>query len=248
VVGYYGTVAGRGDLGVLGHGAPAAQTAALEAAAAPFAAAGGRPVLPTLELITTVAQGAPGADGTYSKQLSDADVQAYLDAARAAKAYLVLDLQPGTARFVDQARRYERFLREPDVGLGLDPEWKLQPGQLPRKQIGHTDAAEVNEVGAYLQQLVEQGNLPQKLFVLHQFRASMIPDRAAVVRQPGLATVIHVDGFGGQAIKRQVYATLSLKAGEFFNGFKLFYDEDTAMLTPAEVMALVPRPDLVTYQ
>jgi hypothetical protein len=34
----------------------------------------------------------------------------------------------------------------------------------------------------------------------------------------------------------------------FSNGFKLFFDEDVDMFSPAEVLALDPVPDLVTYQ
>lgn len=248
VVAYYGTVAGRGDLGVLGQGEPDAQAAALAAAAAPFGPASGRPVLPAFELITTVAQRAPGADGDYSAPIEPAQVQRYLDAARRAGALLILDLQPGTARFLDQAKAYEAFLREPDVGLALDPEWVLQPGQRPGRQIGSTTAAEVNAVSEYLQQLVTEGDLPQKVLVVHQFRASMLPDREAVRQRPGLEIVVHLDGFGTQGVKREVYDLLSLKTPPLRNGFKLFYDEDTDLMTPEEAMALVPRPELITYQ
>ena len=34
----------------------------------------------------------------------------------------------------------------------------------------------------------------------------------------------------------------------FHTGFKLFLDEDTNLFSPAEVLGLSPRPDLVTYQ
>ena len=37
-------------------------------------------------------------------------------------------------------------------------------------------------------------------------------------------------------------------AGRVHNGFKLFLDEDPDLLTPAETMAVVPRPELVSYQ
>ena len=45
--------------------------------------------------------------------------------------YVVLDLQPGRASLLDQARTYEPLLAMPNVGLALDAEWKLQPGQVP---------------------------------------------------------------------------------------------------------------------
>jgi hypothetical protein len=253
VVAHYGTAA-TARLGVLGEGTPEQAAARLEQSAAPFAAAGGRPVLPAFELITTVARRAPGDDGTYSAPIADADVQRFLDVARAEGMLLILDFQPGLASFLDQVKRYERFLVQPEVGVALDPEWVLKPGQLPGEQIGATDAATVNAVSQYLSDLTVARDLPEKLFVLHQFRAFMIPDRDQVVDRPGLATVLHVDGFGPPGSKRETYATLSLEdgaarpGGQLHNGFKLFYDEDTDLMTPAQTMALTPRPELVSYQ
>jgi hypothetical protein len=247
VVAHYGT-AGTAALGVLGEGSPDVAAARLVRAAAPFAKASGRRVLPAFELIATVAQRKPGDDGTYSAYLSDADVARYLAAARRMKALVVLDLQPGRADFLTQARHYEKFLLQPDVGLALDPEWKLTPTQVPLKQIGATDAASINAVSSYLAQLTVSHGLPEKLFVVHQFRTDMIPDRVKVVPRPGLAMVVHLDGFGTQWVKHEVYDALSLKTGPLHNGLKLFIDEDTHMFTPYEAMAFRPRPELVTYQ
>lgn len=247
VVAHYGT-AGTGALGVLGEGDPTTAAARLVRAAGPFVRASGRPVLPAFELISSIAQRKPGADGTYSTYIPDADVARYLAAARKIRAVVVLDLQPGRADFLTQARHYEKFLTQPDVGLALDPEWKLTPTQLPLKQIGATNAAAINAVSSYLSQLTTSRGLPEKLFVVHQFRQFMIPDRETVVPRPGLAMVVHLDGFGTQKVKRQVYAALSLKAGPLHNGLKLFIDEDTRMFTPAEAMAFRPRPELITYQ
>lgn len=247
VVAHYGT-AGTGALGVLGEGSPEQAGRRLLAAAAPFSAASGRPVLPAFELIASIAQRSPGPDGSYSTYLSDADVARYLAAARRVKAVLVLDLQPGRADFLTQARHFARFLRQPDVGLALDPEWKLTRTQVPLRQIGATDAASINAVSSYLATLTLRARLPEKLFVVHQFRAFMIPDRERVMARPGLATVIHLDGFGTQRVKREVYAALAVRHGPLHNGLKLFIDEDTRMLSPAEAMAVRPRPELITYQ
>ena len=247
VIAHYGT-AGTGALGVLGEGTPTQAAARLVTAAAPFAAASGRPVQPAFELIATVAQRAPGADGSYSSYLADADVARYLAAARRIKALVVLDLQPGKADFLTQAMHYKKFLRLPDVGLALDPEWKLTGDQRPARQIGSTDAASVNRVSLWLAQLRLAQNLPQKLLVIHQFRAFMIRNREQVVARSGLATVIHLDGFGTQRVKRGVYDALSVKSGPLHNGLKLFIDEDTHTFTPGQAMAFRPRPELITYQ
>ncbi len=243
---HYGT-AGTGVLGVLGEGTPEQAVARLTRAAAPYAKASGRTVQPAFELITTIARRAPGADGTYSTGIPAAQVARYLAAARKAKLLLVLDFQPGRADLLTQVRRYERFLREPDVGVAVDPEWKLTGNQQPGRQIGRVTAAEINRVSAYLATLRRVNDLPEKLFVVHQFRLSMLPDRQRIVRRNGLATVLHVDGFGGQSVKRHAYSVLQ-DAKRFHMGFKLFYDEDLDLMTPVEAMAIRPRPELISYQ
>ncbi|CAO5149619.1 hypothetical protein FAIPA1_120130 [Frankia sp. AiPs1] len=245
IVAHYGSVGG-GALGVLGEGTPEQAAERVLAAAAPFGA-GDHPVQPAMELITTVAAAAPGPDGLYSNMLADDSVEPYLNAARAHRILLILDLQPGRGRFLDQAKRYERFLREPDVGLALDPEWKMGPGQVPGRQIGSSDAADINEVSAWLAGLVTARRLPQKLFVVHQFTQSMLPDRANIVARPELATVFHIDGFGARQDKLEKYALLH--AGPpFFTGVKLFLTQDTNIFSPAEALTLTPPPDLITYQ
>ncbi|MCL9796269.1 hypothetical protein, partial [Frankia sp. AgKG'84/4] len=245
IVAHYGSVGG-GALGILGQGTPEQAAQRVLTAAAPFGA-GDRPVQPAMELIATVASASPGADGLYSTALTDDAVAPYLAAARAHRMLLILDLQPGRGRFLDQARRYERFLREPDVGLALDPEWKMGPDQRPGKQIGSSDAAGLNEVSAWLAGIVQANNLPQKLFIIHQFTQSMLPDRAAIQARPELATVFHIDGFGARTDKVEKYALLQARP-PFFTGFKLFLTQDTNIFSPAETLALTPPPDLITYQ
>ncbi len=252
VVMAYGT-AGTASLGVLGEGTPDAAAARLEELSAQWAKASGTPVRPAFELITSVAQRAPGPDGRYSVGLAHADVQRYLEAARRAKMLLVLDFQPGRADVLDQVKHYERFLLQPEVGVALDPEWVLKEGQRPGRQIGALEAARINEVSAYLSALVAKHRLPEKVFLVHQFRAFMVPDREQVVDRFGLATVFHIDGFGPRHSKKETYDLLSSKdgvipGGKAHNGYKLFIDEDVPLQEPAEVLRHVPRPELVSYQ
>ncbi|WP_414172529.1 hypothetical protein [Clavibacter tessellarius] len=92
----------------------------------------------------------------------------------------MIDLQPGRTDFLTQAKRYESVLAQPGVGLALDPEWRLGPDQVPLKQIGSVSAAEVDATTDWLAGLVRDRGLPQKMLVLHQFRLSMITDRASL--------------------------------------------------------------------
>ena len=244
VVAYYGT-AGNSTLGVLGEGKPDKMLPKLRAAAKPFA--GDRKVQVAYELIASVAQAAPGADGDYSQMIPLDRIQQYVDQARRNKVLVILDLQPGRGDFLPQARALERFLVQPHVGLALDPEWRMPKGKVPGKTIGRVGAAEVNRVSAYLSGLVARHRLPEKLFVLHQFRASMLPDVTKIRKQPGLALVQHVDGFGTRSEKDATYRRLR-RPQQFHLGYKLFYDEDAERYHAADVLKFRPVPELVSFQ
>jgi hypothetical protein len=244
VVAYYGT-AGTGALGVLGEASPDAMLPKLRKAAAGFA--GGRKVQVAYELIASVAQGKAGTDGDYSQMIAMDKIQRYVDQARRNKVLVILDLQPGSGSFLPQARRLERFLVQPHVGIALDPEWRMPTGKVPGKTIGRVGAAEVNAVSEYVAGLVAKNRLPQKLFVLHQFRASMLPDVQAVRKRPGLAMVQHVDGFGTRSEKNATWNRLR-RPRQFHMGYKLFYDEDVRRYGPADVLKFKPVPELISYQ
>lgn len=207
-----------------------------------------RPALPSLELISTIATAAPGPTGNYRDHLPAKEIDRHLREARRAKALLLLDIQPGRTDFVSETKRLRKWLKEPDVGLALDPEWRIGPGQLPGKVIGSVSAQEVNATSAYLAKIVKDNNLPEKLFVLHQFTSDMVRNKELVRKRPGLATVFNVDGFGTQAAKLSKYKDFTSEAVRFNDGLKLFYEEDIGIFSPKQVLALNPRPDLVIYE
>jgi hypothetical protein len=244
VVAYYGT-AGTATLGVLGEGSPDAMLPKLRSAAGGFA--GGRKIQVAYELIATVAQAKPGTDGDYSQMIDEAKIQRYVDQARRNKVLVILDLQPGRGSFLPQARRLEKFLVQPHVGLALDPEWRMPAGKVPGRTIGKVGAAEVNSVSAYLSGLVARRKLPEKLFVLHQFRASMLPDVHNVQKRPGLALVQHVDGFGTRSEKNATWNRLR-RPHQFHMGYKLFYDEDVNRYKAPDVLKFKPVPELISFQ
>jgi hypothetical protein len=245
VVAYYGAPQSR-ELGALGIGSPNGAARRLVRQADPYGRKR-RPILPALELITVIANADGGDDGKYRSRQKDAVIARYLRAARRAHALLLLDIQPGRSDFFTEATRLKKWLEEPDVGLALDPEWRVRAGEVPGQIIGHVDAREVNATSAWLAQLVAREKLPEKLFVIHQFTDDMVDERALKPRE-GLATVLNVDGFGNQAVKKAKYRDFTRQAPDFYHGFKLFYEEDADMMRPAEVMRLHPRPVLVVYE
>lgn len=175
-------------------------------------------------------------------------VERYLAAARRIHALLILDVQPGRSDFGPEVRPLERWLREPDVGLALDPEWHVGSREVPGRTIGSTNAATVNAVARWLEGIVRAGRLPQKLLIVHQFTPNMIRDRGRLTPQPGIALTVNVDGFGGRAVKIAKYQEFAQRRDPIHDGIKLFYEEDTDILSPGVVLGLLPRPDLVVYE
>ncbi|WP_347757076.1 hypothetical protein [Agrococcus sp. ProA11] len=249
-VALYGTPS-TSVLGVLGEQDVAGSVQRAREIAAPYQALTDRTVVPMFEIIATVAAGQAGPDGNYSNELSVESLRPLIDAAAEAGIYVVIDLQPGRTDFLTQAKQYEALLALPNVGLALDPEWRLEPDEVHMRQIGSVSAAEVNSVVTWLADLTNERGLPQKMFVLHQFRLDMITDRDTLdVSRPELALLIHVDGLGSQPAKQATWEALMRDAPAGLHwGWKNFYDEDLPMLTPEQTMRDVsPVPDLVTYQ
>lgn len=237
-------------LGALGEQGLSASIARAKAMAAQYRRLSDVPVVPAFEIIATVAQGSPGADGTYSYQTPVSQLKPWVSAATKAGMYIVLDLQPGRANLLAQAKLYTSLLRQPNVGLALDSEWKLQPGQLPLRQIGHVDIGEVNSVVTWLAALTARYHLPQKLLVLHQFQLQMIRGEQDLnTGNDDLAIVIHMDGQGTQADKQQTWNAVTGAAprGVFF-GWKNFFVKDDPMLSPRQTMTKIPTPVMISYQ
>jgi hypothetical protein len=245
LVAYYGT-SGSGALGVLGETNPDTMVTRVRRAAAPFRHRHS-PVQVVFELIVTIADRTPGPDGSYSHDIAARDVRRYIRAAHRHQALLLLDLQPGRSGFLATAKRWAWALRDPYVGLALDPEWRMGAGSVPGQRIGSVDAAEVNRTSAWLRDLIARNRLPQKLFVLHQFRTDMIRRIDAIEPRRGLVMVQHVDGFGTPGQKLDTFHTVA-RPGRFLMGFKLFYDEDVHRMTPGQVRAMRPMVRFVSYQ
>jgi hypothetical protein len=209
--------------------------------------AGGRQIMPALELIAVVASSG-SFGGRYSFRQSTRIIRRYLAAARRAKAILLLDIQPGHADFMSEAKRLEPFLRQPDVGLALDPEWHVAPGEVPGRVIGSMQSSEVNAISAWLASIVREGNLPQKLLVVHQFTDNMIRDKQLLKQSPEVALTLNVDGFGSIPVKVSKYRAFARTRPPTHHGFKLFYHEDPVLMQPGQVLRMHPRPELVVYE
>jgi hypothetical protein len=249
LVGYCGTP-GAPALGEL-QGNLKVKAKALETKAAQYAQ--NRKVLPVFELIAVVVQGYPGPDGKYRRRVDDSVVDDYLRAARASKALLLLNIQPGQSDFLTELKTFDRYLHEPDVGVALDPEWAMKPKQRPGQFFGQTTSQMINDVAAYLSAIVTQDDLPEKALVYHEVVRTVVKDERDVKPIPGVAIIKSVDGLGRVGAKMATYANLvETTAHGVHAGFKLFFDEDTRngsrIMTPKEVLRLSPQPEYVMYE
>jgi hypothetical protein len=236
------------SLGPLGEQGPEESVVRTVGLSEPYAA-DGMQVIPTFEIITTMASSGAGADGDYSAEMEFDLLLPWIDIARDNDMYVLLDLQPGRTDFLSQAKLYEELLIDPFVGLALDPEWRLRPGEIHLEQIGSVSAAEVNEVIDWLAALVREHDLPQKVLLIHQFDPIMLPDRELIETPAELAVVIQMDGHGTMELKMSSWNRLTAGDGaRFWWGWKNFYDEDQPTPTPEHVLSLDPVVVYVSYQ
>jgi hypothetical protein len=232
-------------LGVLGHGGPAQAIDRLLEQCEPYRV-DGRRILPAFDLIATMALADPGPEGRHRSRLADGAISEYLHHVRGIGGLLILEIQPGRAEFLDEVRYYERFLREPDVGVALDPEWAKPGDRAPGRQWGSIGAETVNGVAGYLRGLVERHGLPRKLLLVHHFEDLMITGKQQLETQRGVEMILNFDGAGGLR-KRGKYRRLAESRPDLPHGIKLFYEADSTLLRPDQVLALRPRPAIVSY-
>lgn len=246
VVAYYGAPQAP-ELGVLGLTPPEEAVAALNTRAEEYAALTNKPIYPAFELISTVAQNSPGESGEYRFHQDESLIEDYLRVADENDFLLILDIQPGRADFVDEVKRLRPFLSNPNVGVALDPEWHLPKG-VPGEEIGSVKASVINRVGELMSRQAREQNLPQKLLIVHQFTDEMIQMDEKLKEHPNVALVLNADGFGTPELKIGTYDRLAPKTQPPFAGFKLFFTEDTQVMSATQVLELQPRPKVVVYE
>jgi hypothetical protein len=202
---------------------------------------------PAIDLIATVANADPGRDGLYRTRQDPDLIEAYLAATRRAGGRLVLDVQPGRAKFIREVKALEPFLREPDVDVALDPEWNVGRNGVPGVTRGSVSARQVNKVAGYMAGVVETNGLPQKALFVHQFREGSVTSRGQVQQfGAAVAVTLNFDGIGTPGPKIAGYQALA-KPG-LFNGFSIFVSRDSPVMGFKRIARLDPHADYVMYQ
>ncbi len=213
----------------------------------------GTPVVPALHMVGVVAQGEPGTTGKYRTITSDAEVQRVYDWAREINGVFIVDIQVGTDDIRNILPRFEWILKNPDVHLGVDPEFMMKDGSRPGSKVGTMDAADINYVTNYLAKLVREHNLPPKVFILHRFTSRMVTNYERIERRPEVHIINHMDGWGAQWLKKDTWRDQMVREPIQFSGFKIFYKHDQSregwsLMSPREMLQLHPVPLYIQYQ
>lgn len=224
------------------------RTALLEQAVGYEAADPTRPVLPGFEVIASVAQAEPMSDGSFLVHTDAELVRQYVDYTAEHGMPLVLDYQFGRTSIEDELAAAEEWMAYPHVHLALDPEFKMRSGELPGVDIGQITGAEVSLAQEWLADFCARNELPPKVLIVHQFHYSMIEDKETIAPVQGVQLVIDMDGHGPPWMKADSYEVVVTQQPIEFHGMKLFYPFDDPLMTPAEVLAFSPPPDVVIYQ
>jgi hypothetical protein len=249
IVAYYGNLYSQ-HMGVLGQYPKAEMLRRLEQECAAWRKADSlTPVLPALHYIAVTAQGLPGKDGKYRYRMPDREKDKIVQWAREIKGIAFMDIQVGHSTLQDELPHLEKYLKMPDVHLGIDPEYSMKNGDVPCHSIGTFDASDINVAVEYLAALVKKYQLPPKVLVVHRFTLNMITNYKAIKKVPEVQIVIDMDGFGSKALKLASYRQFLAREPIQFTGFKLFYKLDKpVMYAPAEILRLSPIPVYIQYQ
>ena len=210
-------------------------------------------VVPALHYIAVVAQDSPGFDGKYRARMPDSEIEKVLAMADKINGIVFLDLQVGFSTVEVELPRFEKYLKLPNVHLGLDPEFSMKGGIRPGKAVGTFDAADINFTADFLAKVVKENNLTPKILVVHRYTQKMVTNYEEIKLLPEVQIVMNMDGFGGMEKKIGTYQSFIYSEPVQFAGFKLFYRNDvatpgTSLMTPSDLLKLRPRPIYIQYQ
>lgn len=211
------------------------------------------PVIPAIHYIAVVASGTPGKDGKYRTRMPFHQIDSALTIAKMGNAIVFLDIQVALSNVQAEVPMLEKYLKMPNVHLGIDPEFSMKEGHRPGTKIGTMNETDINFCSDYLAKLVRDNKLTPKVLVVHRFTQGMVRNYKSIKLHSEVQIVMNMDGWGEPVLKRSTYLLYIRKEPVQFTGFKLFYKNDlkkspNVMLTPADLMKLKPQPIYIQYQ
>lgn len=253
IVAYYGNLYSK-KMGALGEYESEDMLRRLQAQAKEWELADpATPVVPALHYIAVVAQGSAGSDGMWRSRMPHSEIDKVIEMAKKIDAIVFLDVQVALSDLQRELPLLEKYLSMPNVHLGIDPEFSMKTGKKPGSVIGTMDAADINFAASYLAGLVQKHDLPPKVLTFYRFTRNMVTNYKNIKTIPEVQMVLTMDGWGHQARKIGTYRLFVTPEPIQFSGFKLFYkndlkQENSRLMTPAEVLKLTPAPIYIQYQ
>jgi len=253
IVAYYGNLYSKG-MGVLGEYPESEMLAKLDVEVKKWEIADpSTPVLPALHYIALVAQASPGDDGKYRARMPYSEIDKVLEIAKKIQAIVFLDIQVGFSNVQTEIPLLKKYLKMPQVHLGIDPEFSMKGTIRPGKVVGTVDASDINFAVNYLSEIVKENKLTPKILVIHRYTQKMVTNYDKIIPLPEVQIVMDMDGWGTMARKIGTYKNFIYPEPVQFTGFKLFYKNDiwepnTVLMTPEDILKLNPRPSYIQYQ
>jgi hypothetical protein len=253
VIAFYGNLYSK-QMGILGELPRKQMLAKLQSEIARWKAADSTLDLqPALHYIAVTAQVSPGKGGKYRLRMPFHQIDSVLSMAREIDAIVFLDIQVGLSTIQQELPEFDKYLKMPNVHIGIDPEFSMKTGHAPGKVVGSYDAADINYVSEHLARIVRENNLPPKIFVVHRFTQRGVTNYKNIKTRPEVQIVMHMDGWGEPARKINTYKSYIHKEPVQFTGFKIFYKNDVIrskarLMQPEELLRLKPRPVYIQYQ
>ncbi len=210
-------------------------------------------IQPALHYIAVTAQQLPGKAGKYRLRMPFSQIDTVLSMAKEINAIVFIDIQVGLSTIQQELPEFEKYLKMPNVHVGIDPEFSMKSGHAPGKVVGSYDAADINFVTNYLAKIVRENNLPPKIFVVHRFTQKGVTNYKNIKTVPEVQIVMHMDGWGSPERKIGTYKAYIHREPVQFTGFKIFYKNDVIrskarLMQPEELLRLKPRPVYIQYQ
>lgn len=206
------------------------------------------------ELIGSVAQRDPGADGKYVADTDGRWLDKYTIFTHENNMELFIDVQMGRKAPHEDYEGLERWMRYPHVHLAIDPEFHLPLDGVPGEALGQIHASDVTRAQEWLVGLSDKYGLPRKMLIIHQFHVYSVDEKELVAPVDGVDLIMNEDGHGTPEMKLETYRVIIKDHPIQYNGFKIFYRGDiewwdnSRLMTPEDVYAMDPIPDLVNYQ
>ena len=250
IIAYYGNLYST-KMGVLGQYSEAEMLSRLGTEVKKWEAADpNTPVISALHYIAVVAQGSAGGDGKYRARMPASEIDKVLAIAEKINAIVFLDIQVGFSTIQAELPLLSKYLKLPNVHLGMDPEFSMKHGIRPGKIVGTYDAEDINFAAQYLSTIVKENNLSPKILVVHRYTQNMVTNYREITPLPEVQIVMHMDGWGTMAKKIGTYKNFIYPEPVQFTGFKLFYKNDvweerTTLMTPADILKLRPIPSYI---